>query len=191
MDHADHVSLLREGVVPGVWADLGSGWGAFTLALADLLGPGSHIHSVDRDGGMLRRQHEAMAARFPSTQVDYLQADFTRPLPLPRLDGIVMANSLHFVRQKEPVLELVGGLLRPGGRLVLVEYDADRGNHWVPFPLSYGTWSKLAAACGFQPTRQLHRVPSRFFGAIYSALSLRSEELQSDSTGDPEVGPGG
>lgn len=176
MDHADHVALLREGVAPGLWADLGSGWGAFTLALADLLGPGAHIHSVDRDGGALRRQRDAMEAGFPSTQVNYLKADFTRPLPLPRLDGIVMANSLHFVRQKEPVLGLVGDLLRPGGRLLLVEYDADRGNHWVPYPLSYGTWSELAAACGFRATRRLHRVPSRFFGGIYSALSLWAQD---------------
>lgn len=191
MDHADHVALLREGVAPGRWADLGSGWGAFTLALADLLGPGAHIHSVDRDGGALRRQREAMAARFPSTQVDYLRADFTRPLPLPRLDGIVMANSLHFVRQKEPVLGLVGELLRPGGRLLLVEYDADRGNHWVPYPLSFGTWSALAATCGFRTTSQLHRVPSRFFGAIYSALSLRPEDRLPSSPAAPEVAPGG
>jgi hypothetical protein len=36
---------LRDGVPEpgGVWADLGSGEGAFTLALADLLGPGGRI----------------------------------------------------------------------------------------------------------------------------------------------------
>ena len=56
MDHRDHVGLLREGVQrDGVvapratWADIGAGTGAFTLALADLLGPGARIVSVDRD----------------------------------------------------------------------------------------------------------------------------------------------
>ena len=41
MIHSDHVRLLRDGVpqAGGVWADIGSGGGAFTLALADLLGP--------------------------------------------------------------------------------------------------------------------------------------------------------
>ena len=40
MNHEDHVRLLRKGIVEpgGVWADFGSGAGAFTLALADLLG---------------------------------------------------------------------------------------------------------------------------------------------------------
>jgi hypothetical protein len=62
--------------------------------------------------------------------------------------------------------------LRPGGRLVLVEYDADQGNPWVPFPLSYDSWAKLAADSGFRDTRRLASVPSRFLGSIYSAVSL-------------------
>jgi len=38
MDHKDHVNLLRNGITNagGVWADFGSGQGAFTLALAEL-----------------------------------------------------------------------------------------------------------------------------------------------------------
>jgi ubiquinone/menaquinone biosynthesis C-methylase UbiE len=174
VEHADHVALIREGVVPGVWADLGSGAGAFTLALADLLGPGARIVSVDRDGGALRRQRQAMTARFPAAAVGYVQADFTRGLDLPSpLTGIVMANSLHFVRRKEPVLEVVRRALEPGGRLVLVEYDADRGNPWVPHPLSYATWERVAATAGFADTRLLARRPSGYLGALYSALSLR------------------
>ena len=85
-----------------------------------------------------------------------------------------MANSLHFVRRKGPVLDLVRTALRPGGRLVLVEYDADGGNSWVPHPLSYDTWEKVAAEAGFISTRRLHRVPGRFLNGIYSALSVRS-----------------
>jgi len=173
MDHADFIQLLRDGVAPGEWADLGSGAGAFTLALADLLGPGARIHSVDRDGGALRRQREGFERQFPEAVVDYRQADFTMPLNLPPLVGVVMANSLHFVRDKPPVLVRIRELLRPGGRLVLVEYDGDRGNPWVPHPLSYPTWERLAATTGFSGTRLLTRVPSRYFGAIYSALSFR------------------
>lgn len=173
MDHADFIALLRDGVSAGEWADLGSGTGAFTLALADLVGPGGRIHSVDRDGGALRRQREAFERQFPDAEVDYRQTDFTRPLDLPPLDGVVMANSLHFVRDKAPVLVRIRELLKPGGRFLLVEYDGDRGNPWVPYPLSYPTWERLAAASGFSGTRVLARVPSRYFGGIYSALSFR------------------
>jgi ubiquinone/menaquinone biosynthesis C-methylase UbiE len=174
MDHSDHVHMIRDGVSRGTWADLGSGAGAFTLALADLLGPGATIVSVDRNGGALRRQREAMEARFPDAAVEYRQADFTRPLTLPDLDGVLMANSLHYVRHKEPVLAAVRGWLRPGGRLLLIEYDADSpGNPWVPHPVSYLTWEGVAAENGFAETRLLARRPSRYLGAMYSALSLR------------------
>jgi len=174
MDHDDHVQLIRAGVegAGSTWADLGSGTGAFTLALAELLGPSGIIHSVDRDAAALRTQAQAVHGRFPGTTLEQHVGDFTGPLDLPPLDGLVMANSLHFVRDKGSVLELVRGLLRPGGRLVLVEYDADRGNPWVPFPVSARTWPGLATAAGFEDTHELARVPSRFLGAIYSAISL-------------------
>src|SRR5262245_14223699 len=114
MRHEDHVQLLRGGVPGpgGTWADLGSGTGAFTLALADLLGPSGTIYSVDQDRRALREQERALRARFPALTMHYLVADFTRQLDLRTLDGVVMANSLHFVREKGPVLALVRGYLK-------------------------------------------------------------------------------
>src|SRR4249919_759594 len=114
MDHRDHVRLLRDGVLEGgtTWADLGSGEGAFTLALADLLGPTGSIHSVDRDGRALRVQAQALGVAFPDVSVSPLVADFTEPLELPPLEGVVMANSLHFERDKLAVLLRVRGYLR-------------------------------------------------------------------------------
>ena len=174
MNHNDHVNLLRNGIPGpgGVWADLGSGSGAFTLALADLIGATGHIYSVDKDRGALREQERAMRSRFSGTTVHYLTADFTQLLDLPPLDGIVMANSLHYVRKKDPVLQLVHSYLKPGGRLLIVEYNADRGNMWVPYPFSYHTWEVLARQNGFSGTQLLATVPSRFFGEIYSAVSM-------------------
>jgi ubiquinone/menaquinone biosynthesis C-methylase UbiE len=176
VDHADHVALIRAGIEGGgrVWADLGSGSGAFTLALADLLGPDATIHSVDRDEGALRRQADAVRTRFPDVELVQQAADFTQALTLPSLDGMVMANSLHFVPDKAAILARLLAHLRGGGRFVLVEYDADRGNPWVPHPLSYRSWEALAADVGLRDTHQLASVPSRFLGSIYSALSFGS-----------------
>jgi len=172
MEHPDHVRLLGGIPQPGeTWADFGSGEGAFTLALADLLGPTGVIYSVDRDAGALRRQEQALRARFPQVTVHTLAADFARPLQLPALDGILAANSLHFLARKEAVLGLLRGYLAPGGRLIVVEYNVDRGNMWVPHPFSFGTWQIMAETSGFLHTRQLAVQPSRFLGQIYSALS--------------------
>ncbi len=177
MNHADHVKLLRSAVpaAGGVWADFGSGTGAFTLALAELLGPEGEIYAVDKDRGVLRAQERAMQAQFPYTAVHYLAADFTRPLQdkLPPLDGLVLANALHFQpygRQKQ-VVQLFKSYLQPDGRLVLIEYNIDQGNFWVPHPLSYQSWAKLARECGFAQTQLLATAPSRFLQEIYAAVS--------------------
>jgi SAM-dependent methyltransferase len=175
MNHVDHVRLIRDGVLGGgpSWADLGSGAGAFTLALADLLGPTGRIVSVDRDATALREQGLELRRRFPDVPVDQLVADFTRPLGLGPLDGVVMANSLHFVRDKSEVVASVRDSLRDGGRLILVEYDTDHGNRWVPHPMTFDAWSRIAEDAGFHDTRRLASVPSRFLGSIYSAVSVR------------------
>ncbi|MGA7669636.1 MAG: methyltransferase [Nitrolancea sp.] len=177
MNHDDHVALLRDGISQqgGVWADFGSGSGAFTLALAELLGPGAEIYSLDLDRRALERQRDEMRRRFPETILHVIVADFTSTQDLPPLDGIVMANSLHYQRDKDGVLRLVSGYLKPGGRLVLIEYNTDRGNHWVPYPLSYPTWETIADRNGFDGTRLLARRPSRFLGEIYSSVTFRSE----------------
>jgi len=173
VDHTDHVNLLRNGVVApgGVWADLGAGSGAFTLALAELLGPGGEIHVVDRDSKALRANAEAMRRHFPANPVHYRIADFTEALDLSLLDGIVMANSLHFQLEQDAVVRLVRGYLRAGGRLLVVEYNIRRGNFAVPHPAPYSRWERMAQDAGFSHTELLGRRPSRFLKEIYSAAS--------------------
>lgn len=175
MNHADHVALLRGGIesLGGVWADFGSGTGAFTLALADLIGPTGMIYSIDQDGDALRYQERLMRERFPNSIVHYLTTDFTKPLRagIPPLDGIVMANSLHFHRRKEPIVGLVKSYLSSHGGLILVEYNIDQGNYAVPYPISFRSWEELAKQSGFAHTQLLFTRPSRFLKEIYSAVS--------------------
>lgn len=173
MDHADHVELLRRGVPApgGVWADIGAGSGAFTLALAELLGPGAEIHAVDRDRHALQVNAGKLRAAFPKTSVHYHRADFTLPLALPVLDGIVTTNALHFQVDQPSVVKLLRGYLRPGGRLLVVEYNIARANFAVPHPVPYSRWQQLASGAGFQHTDLLATRPSRSLREIYSAVS--------------------
>lgn len=184
MDHADHVRLLRSGVKSAlgaggapVWADLGAGGGAFTLALAELLPASATIHAVDRDAGeiaALGPRYERLRRRLgrAPTLVPHV-ADFTTDLGLSELDGVVMANSLHFTRDQAGVLARVRGMLKEGAPLLLVEYDADRGNAWVPYPLSFETWRGVAIANGFSEPELLDSEPSRFLRRIYSSRATR------------------
>ncbi len=174
MDHKDHVNLLRPAnLAPGgTWADFGAGSGAFTLALQELVGLTATIYAVDKDRGALHRLESAQRARFPTADwLIPLNEDFTRPLALPPLDGIVMANSLHYYKDKEQVLRHVREFLKPGGVLLLVEYNVDSGNIWVPHPLSFETFRSLAPRAGFREPRLLATVPSSFLREFYSALA--------------------
>lgn len=153
----------------GRWADLGAGEGAFTLALAGLIGPEGHVVAVDNDARALRAIGHGIETRV---------ADFSMPLDLHDLDGVVMANSLHFVRDKQPVLARVHSMLRRGGRLIVVEYGAERGNPWVPYPFTYQQWEAMAARAGFKNTRLLKTVPSRWLGSMYSSVTERPEHVR-------------
>jgi len=180
MIHADHVNLIRDGIPKpgGVWADFGSGAGAFTLALAELIGPSGEIYSIDKDKHALSRQQHALEARFPNDDlpsVHYLDSDFTKPLDLPSLDGCVIANALHFQPDAATVIGQLRAYLRPGGKFIIVEYNIKRSNPWVPHPVPFQGWQKIAILVGFMQTQLIATRPSRTFREIYAAMSINPD----------------
>ena len=78
--------------------DLGE---AVCEALAELLGTGGSVYAVDARPDVL-----AVKARPGGARVVPLAADFTEPLPLEDLDGVLMANALHFVEAVAVALEV-------------------------------------------------------------------------------------
>jgi ubiquinone/menaquinone biosynthesis C-methylase UbiE len=170
--------LIMPGIpVPGgVWAELGSGSGIFTLALLEVAGPQIELYSVDRDAKALEKQRRAVSARYPQARVTYLHTDFSRPIELPALDGILMANALHFTKfdQQQAVLQRTCTYLKPeGGKLIIVEYEARRGNPWVPYPVDFESFQYLAGEAGLSEVRRLAMIPSSFMGSMYSAIGVR------------------
>jgi ubiquinone/menaquinone biosynthesis C-methylase UbiE len=176
VNHADHVRLIERGIdrdSGGIWADFGAGSGAFTLALRDIAGPAVEIIAVDRDRGSLRALRAEMERRFPGTHLQTLAADFAGQLSLPALDGILTANAIHYVpwQDQAALLRRWRDSLKPDGRLIVVEYDADEGNRWVPYPVSFAALGSLAHEAGFAAPLLLGTVPSRFLGHMYAAVT--------------------
>lgn len=172
MDHHDHVNLLKPAhLSQGIYADFGAGRGAFTLALREVLGDESTIYAVDKDGSALKELSRLM----PGPNLILLADDFSKALSLPPLDGIIAANSLHYFKDRVKILKHVRSYLKPAGKLIVIEYNVDSGNMWVPYPFAFGTFQRLAVDAGFSQPRLLARAPSNFLSEFYSAQCINAE----------------
>ncbi len=178
METQEAVDLLRDAVgeSTGIWADLGAGAGTFTLALAELLGPGSTIYAVDADANAVRALGDLTTVG--ETRIVPVKGDFTRPLALPGpgpapLDGLLMANALHFVRDATAVLSQLVQRVRVGGRIIVVEYDQRRASRWVPHPIPSANWPMLAAAAGLTGATVTATRPSMYSGILYVGAATR------------------
>lgn len=181
MDVNDAVALIQDAVgehaTSAVWADLGAGTGTFTRALAQLLGAASMIYAVDADPKSIAAL-QALSAR-STARIVPVKADFTRPLELPGLghaplDGILLANSLHFVGDAGRVLAEVARRVRAEGRIVIVEYDRRAPSRWVPHPIRAADWPRLATSAGLTGATVTATLPSVYAGVLYAGVATRS-----------------
>ena len=152
---------------PEVWADLGSGTGLFTRAMAHLLPPESTLFAIDRRKRDLDQIPNFIGGAIIATQRKNFIKD---PLPI-NLDGILMANSLHYVRKKEVFIEKLKRSLKTSGKLLIIEYDTQRANPWVPFPIQYSKLNALLQQHGFQSVEKIGTYQSLYGnGEMYAAL---------------------
>jgi trans-aconitate methyltransferase len=152
------------------WADLGCGNGTFTQALASLLPPGSHIDALDTDAAALQQ----VPPRYAGTTITTHRLNFvTQALPFGRLNGLLMANSLHYVQHQPAFIQKVIQHLVPGGRMLLVEYNTNKANPWVPYPVAFDTLKQLLLQAGFASVTRMHEMPSRYQQAkLYTAVAV-------------------
>jgi ubiquinone/menaquinone biosynthesis C-methylase UbiE len=151
-----------------VWADLGCGSGTFTLALSNLLPDRSIIYAIDKKKSSLNKipgQHE-------NVSIIKQQGNFENTLPS-NLDGILMANSLHYVKEQASFIKNAQNHLKNNGMFLIVEYDSNVSNPWVPYPINFKTLRTLFKELGFVEIRKLREHPSLYHQAnIYSAIAI-------------------
>ena len=172
----DAIEMLAESGVdtpgPTTWADLGSGTGTFTLALADLLAAGSTIHAMDQDGAALRE----LPPEHKGVRIATHRGDFTNETwPFARVDGILMANSLHYVEDQAAFIRSCERRMTVPRRFLIVEYDTDVSNRWVPHPVSRKKLASLFRDAGYSSIAMLGSRPSVYRrAALYAALVTSS-----------------
>lgn len=166
------IDLIRGGVPDAAgsihWADLGCGSGTFTNALATLLGKGNRVLAFDLESTLIVKNNPA-AALIEFHQLDFVQQN----LPVAKLDGILMANAFHYVKEKLPFIEKLKAALSRSGRIILVEYDTEKPNQWVPYPISFSRTVELFSSSGFRSVTKIGERTSVYrSGMMYASLIL-------------------
>lgn len=153
------------GTGPQHWMDLGAGAGTFTLALAGLLPAGSSVCAVDRDAGALRALPTSHAGVRITTRVEDVQH-----LQLEAMDGVMLANVLHFLAAPAPLL---AALVLHVPLVLMVEYERTVPlAPWVPYPVPRERAIALFRAAGFRAHADLGVRPSRFGGGPLYAMAF-------------------
>lgn len=142
-------------------ADIGAGSGYYTVRLARLVGPKGRVYANDLQQGMLdllRRRVE----RERLTNVELVLGTEDDPrLPPASVDLALMVDVYHEFSQPQTMLRRIRGALKPGGRLVLLEYRGE--DAWIPIRPEHKmtvAQAKLEVeAEGFQLTSVNSRLP--------------------------------
>ena len=165
------ISFIRPGVHPdsGTWADIGAGTGLFTLALMQILTEGKVI-ALDKSPHALHS-----IKLLPEVTIEIREGDFNLPIELPPLDGILMANALHYANDHIYVLNNVLSALKDKGSFVLVEYDTETPNvPWVPNPVSLTRFRELCKLVGLTEPELINERTSIYQdGRMYAVVSKR------------------
>jgi len=173
-DATAFIIFQNNNLSPQLWLDLGCGTGLFTLALAANLSPGSKILAVDNDKNALRKIPEIHNDVFIQTIVADFESD---TLEASDVDGIVMANSLHYVKDKETLLKKLLSSMKANGIFLIVEYDREAGNPWVPYPLTIHAAKELFINLDYSDFHLLNKRRSAFGKYDMYAAIIRSQRL--------------
>ncbi|MDA1313714.1 MAG: class I SAM-dependent methyltransferase [Acidobacteria bacterium] len=112
--------------------DLGAGTGYFTGRLARQVGPNGRVMAVDVQQGMLDRLRRNLEER----DVSNVQLVLGKPgdplIPPNYADLVLLVDVYHEIQQPEAMMEHVRRGLKPGGRVVVIEYRKEDPS--IPLP---------------------------------------------------------
>jgi demethylmenaquinone methyltransferase/2-methoxy-6-polyprenyl-1,4-benzoquinol methylase len=118
-------TIARTGLQRGQRAlDLAGGTGDLAAKMARRVGPEGEIVLADINASMLERGRERLVNAGLAGNLRYVQADAEQlPFPDDHFDCITIAFGLRNVTHKERALASMFRVLRPGGRVVILEFS--------------------------------------------------------------------
>jgi predicted methyltransferase len=147
--------LKATGVGPGdEVADVGAGSGLYTALFARAVGPEGWVYAVD----IAPKFIEYLAAKLPAAGITnvtpVLCTERSASLPPASVDVVFVCDTYHHFAHPQETLASIRSALRPGGRLVIVDFVREEGvsREWVLEHVRAGeaTVRKEIEAAGFE-----------------------------------------
>lgn len=156
---------------PGqVIADIGAGSGYFTWRIAKQVGPTGKVFATDIQPEMLLILRTNLQARGVTNVTPVLGSTTNVNLPARSLDLALFVDVYHECDHPKEIISTLCAALRPGGRIVLVEYRGEE--KWVPIkPLHKMTAAQVELEMSLHPLRRIqHHRLSRQHVLIYEFI---------------------
>jgi len=118
-DRAINVLKIEKG---STVADVGAGSGYMTIKLSKKVGPQGKVYANDIQPGMLDLLNKRLVKSKITNVTTVLGTQDDPKLPAGALDLILMVDVYHELSQPQVMLRQLRAALKPGGRLVLLEY---------------------------------------------------------------------
>lgn len=114
-------------LAPGMTvADIGAGTGYFALPVARAISPGGRLFAVDVQREMLTRLDAKLRQIGASGNISLVEGDATgTALPDAGCDRVLIANVWHELPDHAGALCEFARILRPGGRLAILDWRTD------------------------------------------------------------------
>jgi ubiquinone/menaquinone biosynthesis C-methylase UbiE len=110
---------LKPGMMIG---DVGAGTGYYSIRMAKFVGPNGLVYANDIQPGMLDKLTANAAEAHVTNIVTVLGSESDPKLPAGKLDLVVMVDVYHELSRPQRMLDGIRESLKPGGRLVLLEF---------------------------------------------------------------------
>ena len=112
-------------------ADVGAGFGAWTMGFARWIGPEGHVYAIDIGAAQLTALRESVQ-RERLNNVTVIEGTVnTTNLPPSCCDAILIRDAYHHFTSPNDIVKSVGASLKPGGRLAVIDFPP-RPNTEVP-----------------------------------------------------------
>ena len=116
---------LKPGMMVG---DVGAGTGFYSIRIAKLIAPNGTVYANDIQPAMLERLTAKANEAHVTNVVTVLGTESDPKLPAGKLDLVILVDVYHEFSHPQQMLQGIRESLKPGGRLVLLEYRKEDPN---------------------------------------------------------------